>query len=77
MTDFFDIESQSDDAPDQSRDADARFACSRRFVDLTHTLEVDGDTDAPGIDEYPSHPEIIELLNQALIRSNRSNPSTR
>lgn len=64
MTDFF-FDSQSDDA-EHLPGFDDRFACSRRFVDLTHTLEDTPQATDPTLDDLPAHPEIIELIESML-----------
>ena len=65
MTDFSFFDPQPDDA-ERSQGFEDRFACSRRFVDLTHTLEADGESTEPTLEDLPSHPEIIELIESML-----------
>lgn len=78
MTDYSFFESQSDDPSEQS--SEDRFACSRRFVDLTHTLEAasEGESEAasPEIDDFPAHPEIIELIESLLVADPNLQPSS-
>ena len=64
MTDFTFFESHPDDA-EPSPDCEGRFACARRLVDLTHTLE-SGFEIEPARGELPAHPEIIELIETLL-----------
>ncbi len=64
MTDFSFFESQPDDT-EHAQDFDGRFACARRFVDLTHTLDK-GESATPSLDDLPAHPEIIELIESML-----------
>jgi phospholipase/carboxylesterase len=65
MTDFTFFESQPDDAG-RTPDCDEQFACTRRLVDLTHTLEAGGETTTPLRSDVPAHPEIIELIESLL-----------
>ncbi len=74
MTDFSFFESQPDDA-ERAQDSDDRFACSRRFVDLTHTLEADSEPAEPALDDFPAHPEIIELIESMLAANPNMQPS--
>lgn len=66
MTDYSFFESQSDDA-EHPQGFDDRFACARRFVDLTHTLDAEGETTEPVLNDLPAHPEIIELIESMLV----------
>ena len=71
MTERSYFDSQSDDAAGQPSRFQEDFACSRRMVDLTHTLDAatpqTGDVDAGH--DWPVHPEILELL-EALLEAN-------
>ena len=68
MTERSYFDSQSDDTAGQPSRYQDGFACSRRMVDLTHTLdtvpEQVGDADAHH--DWPVHPEILELLETLL-----------
>lgn len=65
MTDFSFFDAQPDDA-DRLPGYDDRFACSKRFVDLTHTLEDELQSTEPVLNDLPAHPEIIELIESIL-----------
>jgi len=73
MTDFSFFESQPDDT-ERAQGFDDRFACARRFVDLTHTLD-DSDAAAPSLDDLPGHPEIIELIESMLVANPNLQPA--
>ena len=75
MTDYSFFESQPDDA-EHPQSFDDRFACSRRFVDLTHTLDDEGQTSESTPDDLPSHPEIIELIESMLVADPNLQPGT-
>lgn len=89
MTDFSFFDAQPDET-EPSQGFDDRFACSRRFVDLTHTLERDAvaaDQEVTAHDEagreaaeaehddFPAHPEIIELIESMLVANPNLQPS--
>lgn len=79
MTDFSCFDAQPDDT-EPSQGFDDRFACSRRFVDLTHTLERDGEAADqqladPEADDFPAHPEIIELIESMLVANPNLQPA--
>jgi phospholipase/carboxylesterase len=81
MTDFsfFDSQPEFDSQPDDAErpvDSDDRFACSRRFVDLTHTLQADGEPASPALEDFPAHPEIIELIESMLVANPTLQPSS-
>lgn len=74
MTDFSFFDPQSDDSTERSSDGKNRFACSRRFVDLTHT--VDGDAELSHSDDFPAHSEILELIESLLVADPNLQPSS-
>jgi len=66
MTDYSFFESHSDDAGEHSNGYQGRFACSRRFVDLSHTDEQDDAESQSSAESSLAHPEIIELIESLL-----------
>ena len=67
MTERSYFDSQSDDDGQPSR-FQPGFACSRRMIDLTHTLDAVPEQlgDAEAGRDCPIHPEILELLETLL-----------
>ncbi len=68
MTERSYFDSQSDDTAGQPSRYQDGFACSRRMVDLTHTLDAVPEQvgDANEVHDWPVHPEILELLETLL-----------
>lgn len=76
MTDNTFFESHSDDANEQSPGLQGRFACIRRFIDLTHiddlstvdldeaARQIEDSQDSP--DHAVAHVEIVELIEELL-----------
>lgn len=74
MSNFSFFDSQPDDAK-RSQDFDDRFACSRRFVDLTHILEAEAQPTEQVEEALPAHPEILELIESLLVADPNLQPA--
>jgi phospholipase/carboxylesterase len=74
MTDFSFFESQSDDM-EPNQDLGHRFACARRFVDLTHLTDAQEELVDPQYEELPAHPEIVELIESLLTDNPTAQPA--
>ena len=68
MTERSYFDSQSDDASEQPSRYQGNFACSRRMVDLTHTLDTVPERTNGVVSghDWVVHPEILELLETLL-----------
>lgn len=76
MTERSYFDSQSDDAAGRPSRFQDGFACTRRMVDLTHTLDAASPQigDAEAGHDWPVHPEILELLEELLAANPQLQP---